>query len=200
MCIYIYIYIYAATTRRPGRRQGQQQGRRRQPLFIVIIITMMIIIIIIIIVTIVIISIILIIIIIILTIMIISIYKNKTTLIWSLSSLLLVVIQLLLCKTSIEGTAISVVKTFATKMLGPRLAKADMDFRTLCAGIPQRPPNRFMIVPDSRLEVAGFLMRKRNGRTIGLSIEIHVFCWPAYGQGLTFAGLTMFAKICVVEQ
>ena len=29
------------------------------------------------------------------------------------------------------------------------------DFRTLCASIPQWPPNQFKTVPDSRLEVAG---------------------------------------------
>ena len=38
--------------------------------------------------------------------------------------------------------------------------KQNLDFRTYCTRIRQRPPNQFKFVPDSRLEVAGFLMRK----------------------------------------
>ena len=43
---------------------------------------------------------------------------------------------------------------------GSRFAKTNIDFRTLCERIPQQPPNQFKIVPDIRLEVTGFLMRK----------------------------------------
>ena len=36
----------------------------------------------------------------------------------------------------------------------------NIGFRMLGARIPQRPPDRFKIVPDSRLEATGFLMRR----------------------------------------
>ena len=36
----------------------------------------------------------------------------------------------------------------------------NIDFRTLLAPIPQRPPKQFKIVPDSRLEGTRFLTRK----------------------------------------
>ena len=39
-------------------------------------------------------------------------------------------------------------------------SKQNIDFQTLFARRPQRPPPQCKIVPDSRLEVAIFLMRK----------------------------------------
>ena len=58
------------------------------------------------------------------------------------------------------STAIFVVEPFAFKMLGSRIAHKHIDFRTLCARISQRPHNQVKIVPDSRLEGTGCLMRK----------------------------------------
>ena len=65
---------------------------------------------------------------------------------------------------------------FVFKELGSRFAQANIDFRALCARMPQRPPKQFKVAPDSWLEVTGFL-KKKNIINICICIYIYIYIY-----------------------